>query len=462
MPQKPFDAVIVTHHDRWSRDNMRSEKGIETLKDNGIRFFILTQEHDLYDPTARLYLALSASIGSYHAGLQTQKSIQNRIERAKRGMPASGKLPFGRTFDRATGKWGVDQVKQEMIKDVANRYLAGESMKNLAIEYNINHSFLHKTLMQGCGPVWIQQFSLAKLRIDETIPTPIPALLDPDIILAVQRRASANKTFCHGHLKHKYLFARVVFCGVCGYSMSGQMRPHDKRYYRHQNRNGAAECPLNFRPWVPAELLEENVLASLAELWGNPTAVKKALADAEPNRAEIDQARKRLERIEADQESINKGKVRIINSIYKGIITDKDADSQIKTINERMLALTEESYRIHQRLAGSLSPSDRERLAKQVVTARKRDGSRRRDIIRGAEDPEKMTYKQKRMLVEDVFNGKTSDGRRMGVYVTPIDTEPNMKHKRFRYEIRGRIEWGGTLKESVTSCTRHCTAAVLP
>ncbi len=64
------------------------------------------------------------------------------------------------------------------------------------------------------------------------------------------------------------------------------MSPHGQRYYRHQSRSGAAGCSLAFQPWVPADLLEERVLAELAELWGNPKAVEKALADAEPNRAE--------------------------------------------------------------------------------------------------------------------------------------------------------------------------------
>ncbi len=99
-PQRPFDAVMVTHPDRWSRDNVRSQTGLEALQGNGVRFFVLTQEQDLYDPTARLMLALAASIGSYQAGLQSKKSLETRIHKAKRGWPTCGKLPYGRTFDK--------------------------------------------------------------------------------------------------------------------------------------------------------------------------------------------------------------------------------------------------------------------------------------------------------------------------------------------------------------------------
>jgi DNA invertase Pin-like site-specific DNA recombinase len=462
-PHKPFDAVMVAHPNRWSRDNVRSENGLEALVANGIRFFLLTQEQDLYDPTVRFYLAMSAVIGSYQAAQQTRTSLQNRIERAKRGWPASGKLPFGRTFDRVSGSWGVDPAKHAMIQDVAGRYLAGESMANLASEYGVNHPFLHKTLAQGCGTVWVQQFASAKLRIDETIPTAVPALLGPEIIAAVLRRAAANKTYCHGHLKHQYVFARVVFCGECGYAMCGQMSPHGQRYYRHQSRNGAAGCSLTFRPWVPAGLLEEKVLAELAEMWGNPKAVEKALADAQPNRAESDRARKRLESIETEQAKIKRGQDRIIGFIAKGTITEEQAEGQLTTLNEREVALAEESDRLQRQLSGILSPAVRGRLAEQVVAARRRAGSWQRDTMRSAEDPERMTYEQKRMLVEDVFGGTTPDGRRMGVYVTPIDAERNVKHRRWRYEIRGRAEWGGELSDAtVTTYSRHCTGGGPP
>ena len=384
---KPFDAVIVTNPDRWSRDNIRNSTGLQILKENGIRFFVLTQEHDLYNPKALLYLSLSAVIGAYHASNQTKKSLLNRIERARRGWPASGKLPFGRTFDRAIGQWGIKTEVQNMMIRVATRYLAGESMANLAVEYRINHSFLHKTLTTSCGTLWNQTFCCASLGISEAVPTVIPALLTPEVIEAVRRKAVANRTFSHGHLKNKYLFSRVVFCGNCGYAMSGEIGPHGKRYYRHQCRNGALNCSLNLRFWAPADLFEEVILAKLAELWGNPKAVEKAIADAEPNRAEAEQAHERLKRIEAEQAEIRTGRERLLRYIAKGIITDEQAERQLNDLRTREVDLVEEADRLQQRLAGRLSPADRERLAEQLVEKRRRTGSRLRDIARKTEDP---------------------------------------------------------------------------
>ena len=111
-----------------------------------------------------------------------------------------------------------------MMIRVATPDLAGESMANLAVEYHrINHSFLQKTLTTSCGTLWNQTFCCASLGISEAVPTVIPALLTPEVIEAVRRKAVANRTSSHGHLKNKYLFSRVVFCGNCGYAMSGEI-----------------------------------------------------------------------------------------------------------------------------------------------------------------------------------------------------------------------------------------------
>src|SRR5262249_53081205 len=133
--KRKFDAVIVSNADRWSRDNGKSREGLEVFKEHGIRFFVGTTEYDLYNPHHVLFLSMSAVIGEFLASNQNKKSILNRIERGRSGLPTCGKLPFGRTFDETTKKWGIDPEKQAMVEDVARRYLAGEPMPKLAEEY---------------------------------------------------------------------------------------------------------------------------------------------------------------------------------------------------------------------------------------------------------------------------------------------------------------------------------------
>ena len=43
-----FDAVIVAHADRWSRDNAKSMEGLQAFAAHRIRFFVGQTEYDLF------------------------------------------------------------------------------------------------------------------------------------------------------------------------------------------------------------------------------------------------------------------------------------------------------------------------------------------------------------------------------------------------------------------------------
>jgi hypothetical protein len=50
-----------------------------------------------------------------------------------------------------------------------------------------------------------------------------------------------------------------------------------------------------------------------------------------------------------------------------------------------------------------------------------------------------MTWEQKRALVEQVFDGKTIDGRRMGVYLERLDGQTKYRARGWKYSIEGQL-----------------------
>src|SRR5262245_46992120 len=62
-----FDAVIMTRPDRWSRDNERSESGLNVLRNAGIKFYTRQMQHNLFDRNARLFLQMATTFGDYQA-----------------------------------------------------------------------------------------------------------------------------------------------------------------------------------------------------------------------------------------------------------------------------------------------------------------------------------------------------------------------------------------------------------
>src|SRR5262249_15491466 len=142
-----------------------------------------------------------------------------------------------------SGEWVIDPAKQKIILDIAERFLAGTSLKELAAEYDMNLGNLHETLKSRAGPVWRQTVKCKELNIDEVVQTRVPALLEDETIRAVAARMDANRTWRHRHIKNQYLLGRMIFCRRCGYAFYGQHNPQTGRFYYRHSRAVRCDTP---------------------------------------------------------------------------------------------------------------------------------------------------------------------------------------------------------------------------
>ncbi|REK05522.1 MAG: hypothetical protein DWQ37_23710 [Planctomycetota bacterium] len=447
--RRPFDAVIVADPSRWSRDNTASEAGLQTFRDHGVRFFVLTTEYDLFDPHALLFIALNTTIGAFHARNQMQKSLKNRIERAKRGLPVSGKLPFGRTFDKAKQQWGIDKKKQKMMEDIAKRYLAGEKLEHLAREYRLNHSSLHKNLTKRCGDTWEQTFHSDDLNIHEVVPTPIPRLLPQRTIKAILRQAEANKTYQHGQARHPYLFSGFVICGHCNYRMFGQTNHGNRRYYRHAHTERVNECT-EPRAWVNANELEAVVMRHLFDTFGNPAAIQRAIERATPNLKKLQALRERRDRVEELLKKNAIARERRIRACDDGLLPEDEMRQRLRELKDSDGRYHDELIRIDDELGHTPTAEAIRAVSEQAAAAfkkraqRKAKGRKRTSArvvaARSLDTLDAMTWKDKRALVELVFTGERADGKSLGIYITWVDADnPKRRHKSWQYEIHGQL-----------------------
>lgn len=435
--RKPFDAVIVAHEDRWSRDDTRSGADLEKLQQADIRFFVLNREQDLSDPSARMYLGMSAVIGAYHARNQSKKSIENRIERAKRNIPTGGTLPFGRTFDKATGKWGIDEDKHAMIRDVAERYLAGESLGKLAEEHGVNYSNLTVTLRERCGDTYALNFRDDRLNIDETVTLQVPRLLPEKTIRALQQRLEANRTYMHGSPKYDYLLGGRIFCETCGFSLTGVF-DNGIRYYRHNLRSD--KCPLRPRPLVRADAIEPAVVRDLFNMFGNAAAIERAVKDGTPDRS---QAMKRRDRVQVEIGKIVTARNRILTYVEKDTITDEQAEARLRDLKERESVLQIELDNLFAELA-DVPDADTVRsmaLHVQEVCGGIWIEDEAGNTYAGGNDVQScimMNDADRKALIATALAGNLPNGKPAGVYLTPTGGE-QYGRKHFRYVIKGLL-----------------------
>jgi DNA invertase Pin-like site-specific DNA recombinase len=462
--QRPFDAVIVAHPDRWSRDNVAAEEGLRKLQEHGICFFVLTQEFDLFDPTQRFFLQMSAVVGSFQAALQKKKSIENRYHRAMRGIPTGGKPPFGRTYDRATGKWGLEAGVKDTIEQIAKRYIKGGSLPALAREFGLTHWNVHQILTEKCGPRWTNKFNLPG-EGTKVAEFEIPRLLDDATIRAVRLKMDANRTYQHGKPKHQYLLSGYVFCARCGYNMTGQANPGQRLYYRHAGRGRLNDCSVQPRPWVRRDELEEVVIHNLFETFGNPKAVARAIADATPNQERVSQVRDQMKRIDKAFEKRRTAKKGILRLITTGHFNEGDGDveKQLDALNQDDAKDTAELERLASSISNIPTPEVTKAAAEEVVRKFiRRTVSIKREIITREINSNfaAMTWEEKRDLVETVFRGHQPDGRPNGVYIEPISEQAAYRPKQWAFRLHGLMPIDGL--ELVMHLDKHSPTQVLP
>ena len=427
-----FDAIIVSDLSRWSRDNRKSKDGLDVLKKNKIKFYVLGKEYDLFDPQDCFTVGMTTEMNEMAASSLSQKSLINRISRAKRGMPAVGRRPYGRTYTEADG-WGINQKKKRNIEKAAKMYLEGMPMPDIAKIFKMNHSALHKTLTKRSGPTWKQRFKSEKFNIDQTIITEVPHLLPDEVIKKINERCIANKTFTHGAIKHKYLLARMIFCSHCGYAMFGQTNHSGKRYYRHA-RQRKLDC--KHKGYVPANDIEDAVMVHLFAAFGDPKGVERAVKNALPKKKDYEELLTSKKEFDKDIRTIEKAKGRLLDMVEKGSFDEEDIIKRMKDHKEREAMIKNELFKLDQKLEGQISPQQLKNLGKNVSRIFLSKGVMKQTIASHHSCCDRlyeMSYEEKRQLLQYFFAGKDEDRKRFGVYVT------RKSKGKYLFDIKGAL-----------------------
>jgi site-specific DNA recombinase len=417
-----FDCIIVDDPSRWSRDNVRSGQGLEILKKHGVRFFSGQMEHDLFDPTAAMFIDMCTVMNQYHARIQSYKCVTNRIHMMKRGIPAVGKFPFGRKFNKVTQQWEVDAEKKKKIVFAAEQYLkGGKTISQIAKSVNMSQSNLWKVLSDKAGAEWIVKFKVPKFKIDESITLTVPRLLSEETLQKIRVKAKANQTVFHSEIKYKYFLSRMIFCSVCGHALTGctDNKNKNNRYYRHSRLPTACTPAYSLR----TDLIDPEVMTQIFRVLGDSQGLEQAMQRAIPDASKVKELRKRKTFLEKELSRTEIRKNRVIDSIADGIISKDEAAAKIQEIRYQETSFQQDINLIIPQLQDVPSEKQIGRKARLI----------KRQLFEYFDSPSrfaKMTFDEKRGLIKSFFDGKDANGQRLGVYVEKVNGG-------FKYEIRG-------------------------
>jgi DNA invertase Pin-like site-specific DNA recombinase len=122
-----FDALMVYDLSRLTRDPIKSKIILAELKKHNIRLYVQTQLYNLDSPETNLVVGLLSEINAFQAAIQVQKSVESKIELAKKGWHVFGHPPFGRKLehnDRSKAPvWIIDPEGLKKAQEIYDYYI---------------------------------------------------------------------------------------------------------------------------------------------------------------------------------------------------------------------------------------------------------------------------------------------------------------------------------------------------
>jgi hypothetical protein len=335
----------------------------------------------------------------------------------------------------------VDPRAAQQLVEIAARYLAGDNLKTLAAEYGWRSvANLRRVLRDRSGPVWVQEFKDAGLRIHERVETAVPPLLDADTIRRVRDRLVANRTYLKrpANTINFNLLAGFIRCETCGTCLVAQVMTSGshKRYYRHQSAEGRpAECPHRCL-WVPADKVEADVLRDLRHHLTDPARVEAAVAAACPDRR---QERERRQRLAGELEKVVTQRNRVIDAIADGLLSKSQAKAKLDRLTSTEGALRKDLAAVDAQLAAVPDPGAVRQWVEvigglPVLVSEAADGSQKINVGVGC------SWDDQRHFLEQLFADPLADGTPAGVYVR-VTGGAKYRPRAFAYTIRGRLDF---------------------
>jgi hypothetical protein len=177
--------------------------------------------------------------------------------------------------------------------------------------------------------------------------------------------------------------------------------------------------------------------------FGNPLAVQRAIEEATPNLDQIAEYRQRKERIEDNLLKARGDRDAILSLVAKNVASEEEAAPQLADLKNKIGRFTEELARLHVALNNAPSTDQiklmSEKVAEVVGKYPRSSAKLWARTIEANSNKEAMTWEEARALVEMVFSGQTTEGKRLGVYIEFVPGQEGRRPKTFRYRILGHL-----------------------
>lgn len=244
-----IDIVLAWHSDRLYRGFAALERLTKSIKDRAVVHTVKAGELDLTTPTGVMLAEMLASIAKHESAQKGERIKAKHAQSARMGLAHGGMRPYG--YARVDGKPGTLVVVEEearVIREAAERVLAGESVRAISID------FTARGIPTAKGGRWqLKALSsiLASPRLAALRPVGgdavAPAAWEPILDKATWERVRTLVT--HGTVGRRpraNVLSGFMWCGRCGQRMFGVSSSHRgkarRRYECRRDGHGLGAC----------------------------------------------------------------------------------------------------------------------------------------------------------------------------------------------------------------------------
>jgi DNA invertase Pin-like site-specific DNA recombinase len=266
-----IDALVCWDPDRLHRRPIELEHFIPLVEKHRVEIaMVMAGYYDLTTANGRMVARMLGVTARHESEHKSERTKRKHLELAEAGKPVGSTRPFGYEPDRVT----IRPDEATLIREAAERVLAGQSLRSLCLEWNT----AGMTAPRGgrWTPTAMRRILLSariigmrSLHGETVAPAVWPAIIDEP----TQRRVAAvlaDRATSWPRNRRQYLLTGLLRCGRCGVRLFG--RPNIRR----EQRSRTYICPNDPAKGgcgglrIVAEPLEAELLAQAEAVLDSP------------------------------------------------------------------------------------------------------------------------------------------------------------------------------------------------
>lgn len=351
-----FDVLLVYKMDRFARNRYDAALYKSRLKRAGVKLISIMEA--IPDGAEGIILeSVLDGFAEYYSANLAENVRRGAKETALAAKFNGGQTPYG--FRIEDGRYELDVARAAVVKEVFERYAAGETYKSIYSSLNERglRTLKGKDFSRGSiasmleNEKYLGRF-VYRVSNDDAIQIDdgCPAIISRELWDAVQERRNAAKSAPRrGKGTEPFVLSGKLICGLCGQTFHGVSTMYNGKiytYYRHNTNDGITVCPNRFL--LRRDDFEDKVFAAIRENVLNPIVIRdiaaQAIALQEEGAGHADEASR------AELEEVNTSIANIYKAIEAGILSD-GLQSRLENLESRAAALAES-------IAASVPPDD--------------------------------------------------------------------------------------------------------